>query len=127
MILKKENGLRKIIVYLLALFILLCLTGCGKGNDIVGSWVSEDNEEMVKFNDDGSCSAPFTYNAAWIESANAYTVKDDGTLVFSSESGHANKSYEKVESEEEALDNKSTYYISGDILIINKDKYTRAN
>lgn len=29
------------------------------------------------------------------------------------------------EDNKEALDNKDTYYISGDILIIEKDKYTR--
>ncbi len=101
------------------------MTACGKDNQIIGSWVAEDSNDILQFNDDGSCSAPFTYNAGWIESADSYIIKDDGTLVFSSSGGHANDSFVKVDSEEEALDDGSSYYISGDTLIIDKEKYTR--
>src|SRR5699024_10333918 len=76
------------------------MTACGKDNQIIGSWVAEDSNDILQFNDDGSCSAPFTYNAGWIESADSYIIKDDGTLVFSSSGGHANDSFVKVDSEE---------------------------
>ncbi len=125
MLVKDGKFIKIITVFCLVVFIMAGLMACGKKNPIVGEWVSEDNEDILKFNDNGSCSAPFTYNAGWMESANNYAIKEDGTLVFSSNEGHANDSFEQVDTEEEALDNKDTYYISGDILIIEKDKYTR--
>ncbi len=114
-------------VTLLCLLLLMTanLTACGKDDQIVGSWVAEEGNDILQFNDNGSCSAPFTYNASWIESADSYIIKDDGTLVFSSSGGHANDSFEKTDSEEVALDDGSTYYISGDTLIIDEERYTR--
>lgn len=44
-------------------FAMAGLTACGKSNSIVGEWASDNNKDMLKFGDDGSCSAPFTYNA----------------------------------------------------------------
>lgn len=125
MVIKNKKIVKNVMIYCLLIFAVAGLTACSKSNAIVGTWVSENNDDILKFDDNGSCSAPFTYNAAWIESADSYTVKEDGTLVFSSDGGHANDSFKKVDSEEEALDDKNSYYISGDILIIEKDKYTR--
>ncbi len=103
------------------------LTACGSDNPkdlLVGTWVSED-DEIVDFQDDGSCTAPFTYNASWWESAERYTVKDDGTLVLSSPEGHADDSFDMAESEEEAEDDSSTYFVSQDILIIDGEEYIK--
>ncbi len=100
--------------------------GVGGNSRIVGTWVSEDHEDMVVFNADGSCSAPFTFNASWIESADHYLLEEDGTLIFSSNKGHANASYKKTESKNEALEEHNMYYISRDTLIIEGDTYTKS-
>lgn len=82
---------------------------------------------MVVFEEDGTCSAPFTYNASWMESADRYVVKEDGTLVLSSETGVTGGSFEKLDTEEEALkEGHYTYYISKDILVIKGRKYTKS-
>lgn len=108
----------------LALFSLIAC-GSDKPKDLLmGAWVSDD-DEIVEFMEDGSCTAPFTYSAAWIESAERYVVKDDGTLVLTSKEGHADDSFEPAESEEEALDDSSTYFVSEDTLIIDGDEYTK--
>lgn len=91
----------------------------------VGTWVMEDDDDMVIFEEDGTCSAPFTYNSSWWESADHYVMTEDGTLVFSSDGGHADDSYKKANDAEEALDKYSTYYLSGDVLIIDGDTYNR--
>lgn len=118
----------KRMVLLFTLLLVLLLTACGsdKPRDLLtGTWVSED-DEMVDFQDDGSCTAPFTYVGAWWESADRYTVKDDGKLVMSSKEGHADDSFELAESEEEALDNSNMYFVSKDTLIIDGEKYTKS-
>ncbi|WP_195599745.1 hypothetical protein [Longibaculum muris] len=122
----KKKYISITVVFCMIVFLFIGLTGCGKSNNLVGSWVSE-GDDLVKFENNGSCSAPFTYNAAWIESADSYTIKDDGTLVFSSTGGHANSSYKLVDSEEEALKDRHTYYISGDTLIIRREKYEKVD
>lgn len=113
-----------------ALLLALLLTACGGSKEpedlLVGTWLSE-YDDMVVFEDDGTCVAPFTYNASWWESAERYTVKEDGTLVLSSETGHADGSYEKVDTEDEALDDDYTYFVSEDTLIIEGETYTKSN
>lgn len=114
-------------IWSLGLFCMLLLSACGGGNSIVGTWVTEGDDDMLVFEEDGSCSAPFTYNSGWIESADHYAItEEDETLVFSSEGGHANDSYKKAKDEEEALDKSKTYYLSGNTLIIEGETYTRA-
>ena len=118
----------KIKHYILAFFSATFLTACSGSESsdlLVGTWVS-NNDDMVVFEEDGTCSAPFTYNASWIESADHYALTEDGTLVFSSEGGHANDSYEKADDEEQARDKGNTYYVSGNTLIIEGKTYTKS-
>lgn len=126
----KKSGLFKRTTLLCGLLLTLSLTACGgssePGDLLIGTWLS-DSDEMVVFEEDGSCSAPFTYNPSWWESAERYTVKEDGTLVLSSETGHADGSYEKVDTEDEALDDDYTYFVSEDTLIIEGETYTKSN
>ena len=126
---KKSYFFNKIPLICISLFAIM-LTACGgnskPGDLLVGTWLSE-YDEMVVFEDDGSCSAPFTYNPSWWESADRYTVKEDGTLVVSSEAGHADGSYEKVDTEDEAMEDDYTYFVSKDTLIIEGEKYTKSN
>lgn len=102
----KKSGLFKYAALVCVLLLTLSMTACGgssePGDLLIGTWLS-DSDEMVVFEEDGSCSAPFTYNSSWWESAEHYTVKEDGTLVLSSETGHADASYEKVDTEDEEI------------------------
>lgn len=52
-------------------------------------------------------------------------MKDDGTLLLSSAGGHTDSSYELTDSEEEALDNRSQYFVSKETLVIDGDEYTK--
>ena len=113
---------------LCGLLLAFLLAACGKRGPedlLIGTWLSE-YDEMVVFEEDGRCSAPFTYNPSWWESAERYTVKEDGTLVLSSETGHADGSYEKVDTEDEALEDDDTYFVSEDTLIIEGETYTKS-
>lgn len=123
----KRFFLFKRMMMVLMLLCVFSLTACGsdKPRDLlVGTWVSED-DEIVDFEEDGSCTAPFTYNSSWWESADRYTIKDDGTLVLSSREGHVDDSFEMAESVEEAIDNSSTYFVSEDTLVIDGEEYVR--
>lgn len=126
-IIKMKNFTFKRIIIACSILAVFSLTACGseKPSDLlIGTWVSDD-DEIVEFMDDGSCTAPFTYNASWWESAERYTLKDDGTLVLSSKEGHADDSFDLAESEEEALDDSGAYFVSEDKLIIDGDEYTK--
>ena len=111
--------------YMFSIYSILTACGSNKPKDLLkGTWVSEKND-ILEFHEDGSCVAPFTYNGAWLESADRYTVKDDGTLLLSSAGGHTDSSYELTDSEEEALDNRSQYFVSKETLVIDGDEYTK--
>ena len=124
----RKCNLCKKVILVSGLTLTMLMTACSgsekPGDMLIGSWVSEYND-IVTFEKDRRCTAPFTYNASWWESADHYTVKEDGTLVLSSSEGHAGGSYEKVDTEEEALDDGSMYYLDKDKLIIEEDVYTR--
>lgn len=123
----KEIGRKILAVLACGVVLLTGLAGCsGSGNDIVGTWVEEDGNDILVFNQDGTCTAPFTYNPSWIESADHYAITNDGTLVFSSSGGHANDSFEKTDNREEAIGSSSYYYLSGDTLIVDGDIYLKS-
>ena len=122
----KRSSIKWILIICLV-FTVFSITACGsnKPKDLLkGTWVSEKND-ILEFHEDGSCVAPFTYNGAWLESADRYTVKDYGTLLLSSAGGHTDSSYELTDSEEEALDNRSQYFVSKETLVIDGDEYTK--
>ena len=103
------------------------MSGCGE-KTIIGTWSNEDGDEILQFDEDGSCSLPFTYSKAWLESCDRYVVKDDGSLVVSSSQGNIrSKTWEKTDDRDEAMDGGMLYYLNGDELILNHDVYTRSN
>lgn len=124
----KKKGLLKCAALICALLMIVSMTACGskKPEDLlVGTWVST-RDEIVVFEEDGSCTAPFTYNAGWWESADQYVVKEDGTLVLRSEAGHAGGNYKRADTEEEARKDDYKYFVSKDTLIIDGETYTRS-
>lgn len=110
--------------------LLLCFTlgACGgSSGSIVGTWSSSDGKEVLIFEDDKTCSVPFTYSASWWESCDRYTLQDDGTLVLSSSQGNiSSKTYKKTTDKSEAEGSGSYYYLSGGDLVINKTTYSRS-
>lgn len=56
----------KHMVMVCSIFAVVLLTACGGNkpqNLLIGRWVSDENE-IVEFREDGTCTAPFTYDAA---------------------------------------------------------------
>lgn len=127
-LMKRSDGRMFGVLFAVVAGLILCLTltACGGGSSITGTWTSESGSEILSFENDKTCSVPFTYSAGWMESCDRYTVKDDGTLVLSSSQGNVGpKSYKKVSSKQEALGNSSNYYLVGNELVINKTTYKR--
>lgn len=119
----------KHMVMVCSIFAVVLLTACGGNkpqNLLIGRWVSDENE-IVEFREDGTCTAPFTYDAAWLESAERYTVKEDGTLVLSSTGGNVDASFRRAESEDDVLEYSASYFVSKDIFVIKGVKYTKTN
>ena len=118
----------KIMAMISVLVLTLLLMACGGSNKpenmLIGNWLSNYNDIAI-FEEDGRCTAPFTYNASWGESADHYIFKEDGTLVFSSSEGDAGGTYDKADTAEEARYNRSKYYLEKDLFIVEKDTYTR--
>lgn len=128
---KSTSGIIKRVVLLVAavvvvLLVIKLVSGTTGGKSIVGQWRSETNENLV-FNKDGSCDAPFTYNAAWLEAADHYKMSDDGTLEMFGSRGDFTITFKKAETEEDALEayEVPAYYLSGNTLIIGRETYTR--
>lgn len=113
--------MKKLYRILIAMVMLgvMCLTACGNSKDsIVGTWNSEDGEEILIFERDGTCSVPFTYDGGWLESCDRYSIDDDGTLILSSSKGNIDSErYTKKSSAEEVEEN-GGYYLSDDTLIL---------
>ena len=119
----------KQMVMVCSIFAVVLLTACGGNkpqNLLIGRWVSDENE-IVEFREDGTCTAPFTYDAAWLESAERYTVKEDGTLVLSSTGGNVDASFRRAESEDDVLEYSASYFVSKDTFVIKGVKYTKTN
>lgn len=122
-LLRKCTGM---IALLSIIMSIMGLSGCGQANAILGTWASEDGDEVLQFEDDGTCSVPFTYSAAWWESCDRYALQDDGTLVLSSSQGNIDsREYNQTDSKEEAEESSGFYYISANELVINTDTYTK--
>ena len=119
-------GALLVIVIIVILVAFKLFSGVTGGNSIVGKWRSETNERLI-FYKDGSCDAPFTYNPGWLEEADHYVVEDDGTLYMFGSRGDFTLTFEKVETEEEALESYEipAYYISGNTLIIGQETFAR--
>ncbi|MDD5953331.1 MAG: hypothetical protein PUC32_06780 [Oscillospiraceae bacterium] len=100
--------------------LLICavlLTGCG-GGALAGTWSSTDGSEVLVFENDGTCSVPFTYDAGWLESCDRYSIESDGTLVLSSSKGNIDAERYKKQDSEEAVQNDGGYYLSGNTLVL---------
>lgn len=115
----KNRGKRSIFMIALAFAMVLSLAACGGNhNSIVGTWNSDDGEEVLIFEKDGTCSVPFTYDGGWWESCDRYVIDDDGMLVLSSSKGNIDsESYTKRDSRE-AVEEDGGYYLSGDTLVL---------
>lgn len=115
----KNSSKIRFLVLALTLTMILSLVACGKSRtSIVGTQSSDDGEEVLIFNKDGTCSVPFTYDGGWWESCDRYSVDDDGTLVLSSSKGNIDsKRFRKQDSAEDVEEN-GGYYLSGNKLII---------
>lgn len=108
----------------LILVMILSLTSCGKsGNAIVGTWHSDDGEEVLIFNKDSTCSVPFTYDGGWLESCDRYTIDDEGILVLSSSQGNIHSQKYEKQNSKEAVEENGGYYLSGDTLVL-RDSWT---
>lgn len=111
------------------LLMMFLITACGKNSApnklLIGRWASEYSD-IVVFNKDGSCRTPFTYNSSWGETATQYALKKDDTLTLSSETGHADRHYDKADSKKEAIEDSDLYFISEDTLIIDGEEYTKS-
>lgn len=106
-------------VLALALLMILSLAACGKSsNSIVGTWNSDNGEEVLIFDKDGTCSVPFTYDGGWLESCDRYIIDDDGMLVLSSSKGNIDSERYMKQDSKEAVEENGGYYLSGDTLIL---------
>lgn len=122
-------GSFKRVIVLFAVLLALFLSACGSnpGKLIVGTWVRDSNTNVdYTFAKDGSCDASFFYSAAIISGADQYKVEKDGTLVLQNTLAPAEAVFEKADTEEEALEDTSKYFVSEDTLIIEGETYTRS-
>lgn len=116
---------KRVSVLAAVLAVILMITACGSSKSIVGTWKSEDGEEVLIFEKDGTCSIPFTYDAGWLESCDRYTIDKEGTLVLSSSKGNIDSErFPKQDSEAEVEEN-GGYCLSGDKLVILDFRTTR--
>lgn len=115
----KKKSQNSLLLMVLMFTLILSLTGCGKGgNSIVGTWNSDDGEEVLIFEKDGTCSVPFTYDGGWWESCDRYIIEDDGRLVLSSSKGNIDSEHYMRQDSKEAVEENGGYYLSGDTLIL---------
>lgn len=115
----KKSFKSRFLVLALALLMILSLTACGKSsNSIVGTWNSDNGEEVLIFDKDGTCSVPFTYDGGWLESCDRYVIDDDGMLVLSSSKGNIDSERYMKQDSKEAVEENGGYYLSDDTLIL---------
>ena len=118
----KEKKKGKVIVSILMVCILFLtmftVAGCGK-KTIVGVWVAESDGEKIYFNEDGACDN-IPYSSHYLK----YKVFGDGNIVFYDE-WNQKKHVNLADSIDEAKEESSTYYLDGDLLVIDGDTYNR--
>lgn len=109
----------RFLVLALTITMILSLAACGESsNSIVGTWNSEDGEEVLIFYEDGTCSVPFTYDGGWWESCDRYVIDDEGKLVLSSSKGNIDSERYTKQDSKEAVEEDGGYYLSGDTLVL---------
>lgn len=109
---------QSLLIFVITTLVCMVLSGCGKGNSIVGTWERDDGEEVLIFENDGSCSVPFTYDGGWLESCDRYSIDDEGTLTLSSSRGNIDSErYTKQDSEDDVYEN-GGYYLHKNTLVI---------
>ncbi|MGM9614952.1 MAG: hypothetical protein ACI3W7_05460 [Oscillospiraceae bacterium] len=97
----------------------MLLAACGKGSRaIVGTWVSDDGDEVLIFEKDGTCSVPFTYDGGWWESCDRYSIDSEGTIVLSSSQGNIDPRRYTKQKSKDAVEENGGYYLSGDTFIL---------
>lgn len=115
----KNNFRCRFLIFVVVLTMILSLAACGKSSgSIVGTWNSEDGEEVLIFDKDGTCSVPFTYDGSWWESCDRYSIDDDGTLILSSSKGNIDSEHFTKQDSEEAVEENGGYYLSGKTLVL---------
>lgn len=115
----KNSGKSLFLILALMFAMVLPLTGCGgSDNSIVGTWSSDDGEEVLIFEEDGTCSVPFTYDGAWWESCDRYVIDDDGILVLSSSKGNIDSERYTKQDSKEAVEDNGGYYLSDETLVL---------
>ena len=118
---KKRKDSRIVLSILMVgvlLFSMFTITGCGK-KTIVGVWVAESDGEKIYFNEDGACDN-IPYSSHYLK----YKVFGDGNIVFYDE-WNQKKHVDLADSIDEAKEESSTYYLDGDLLVIDGDTYNR--
>ena len=85
--------------------------------------MEEGSEIEMSFYDDGSCiDVPFHGpTSADVES---YKMQNDGTIILVME-WDGNMTLKPTDNQEEALKNRSLYYLSGNTLVMHEDIYHR--
>lgn len=116
---------------LCTLLFALLLTACGgsksPANLLVGTWLRDSDTRIdYTFEKDGSCDAVFSYTETIRAEADQYMIEKDGTLVLQNTLAPAEAVFEKADTEEEALEDTSTYFVSSDTLVIEGETYTRS-
>lgn len=121
---KKITGtLLFLLVFSTAILSLASLTACNsdstkENNSLVGVWEEIDYNKKIYFNDDNSAFIPSLDD----DNLTSYRIFDDDGLFFNNNHGEV---IEKTNSKEEALDNKSVYYLDDSTLILWGSQYTK--
>ena len=116
---KEKQSKKWICFVLLVLFSCTALlSGCGSSGSIVGTWQSENGDEVLIFEKDGTCSVPFTYDGGWWESCDRYSIDNEGTLVLSSSKGNIDSERYTKQDSKKAVEENGGYYLSGDTLVL---------
>ena len=120
---KKVKYFFVIALVILAAFMVIFAITRRKGikEKLIGQWYTEDDIDMIVFNEDNTFSK--TYSGRWANEIDYFIIKDNGDLILKYDD--VEWTYQKVSSKERALDDDTTYYLSKNTLILDGDNYTR--